>query len=144
MSAPRFGIENLPERLRAQVLTDYLPKSRCAPQMRTSRGTPNRCEAEYNHMVLRGMGRFEAVILRCPGGNYTPDWMTVDDGVVTFHEVKGAYRFGSESRATLAFMSAAAAFPFWRFVWAQRAKDGTWNVRRVVNGGQDGDGCGRP
>lgn len=133
MGAPHFKLEDLPERLRAQVLTDYLPKRHAAPPMRASRGNPNRGESEYNRVVLRGTGRFEAVILRCPGGNYTPDWMTIDDGTVTFHEVKGCYRFGSESRATLAFRSAAAAFPFWRFVWAQKRRDGTWDVKRVMN-----------
>ena len=44
--------------------------------------------------------------------------MTVDDGVVTFHEVKGSYRLGSQGRAYTAFHEAAAYYPMWRFVWA--------------------------
>ncbi len=126
-------IDALPERLRVQILTDYLPKRRVRPPSREARGTPNKGEAEYNRDVLHGAGRYEAVVLRCPGGNYTPDFMTIDDGVVTFHEVKGSYRFGSESRAVLAFRSAAAAFPFFRFVWAKKSKNGGWEVKRIEN-----------
>ena len=99
------------------------------------RGVPNRTEADYNNSVLGGAGLYEPVVLRLPGGNYTPDWMTVDPKThrITFHEVKGSYRFPIESRAMLAFRSAAASFPVFRFVWAQRQKGGKWVVKHVLN-----------
>ena len=131
-SAPAPRIPPRPAPALADV--PYSPKSVRRPPSRDQRGVPNKTEADYNNAVLRGMGRFEPVILRTPGGNYTPDFMTIDDGIVTFHEVKGSYRLPSESRATIGFLSAAAAFPFWRFVWARKEKDGSWSVRKVLNG----------
>ena len=112
-------------------LVPYCPKKISRPATREHSGTPNKTEAEYNAKILGGAGRFEPVTLRMPGGNYTPDWMTVDDGVVTFHEVKGSYRFGSESRAVLGFRTAAAMFPFFRFVWAKKQKGGQWTIKRA-------------
>jgi hypothetical protein len=111
-----------------------------------SRGTPNRTEAEYNRAVLAGRGTYEPLVLRLPGGNYTPDWMTVDGetGRITLHEVKGSYRFPSEGRALLAFRSAAAAFPVFRFVWAQRQKGGRWLVKHVLNDDYTPTGAGSP
>lgn len=104
-------------------------------------GRQTETERRYNAQVLRGAGRFEAVSLRLPGGGrYTPDFMTVDDGVVTFHEVKGSYRLGSQGRALTAFQEAAAAFPMWRFVWAAERKGGGFDVRRVECVAMEGDG----
>ena len=40
-------------------------------------------------------------------------------GRVTFHEVEGSYRLGSQGRAFTAFHEAAAYYPMWRFVWAK-------------------------
>ena len=82
-------------------------------------GKMTKTEERYNRDVLGGKGRFEAVTLRLPGGGrYTPDFMTLDDGIVTFHEVKGSYRLGSQGRAYTAFHDAAASYPMWKFVWA--------------------------
>jgi hypothetical protein len=82
-------------------------------------GKQTKTEERYNRSVLGGMGRFEAVCLYLPGGGrYTPDFMTIDGGVVTFHEVKGSYRLQSQGRAWTAFKEACSAFPMWRFVWA--------------------------
>ena len=114
-------------------LAPYSPSASVSPPARLDRGSPNKTELDYNISVLHGLGRFEPVVFRLPGGNYTPDWMTIDDGIPTFHEVKGSYRFGSESRAHLAFLSAAAAFPFFRFVWAQKQKGGKWITKLAVN-----------
>lgn len=108
----------------------YHPKSVRRPPQVDHRGSPNRTEERYNREILHGLGRYEPVTLRTPGGNYTPDYMTIDDGIVTFHEVKGAFRFGSQSRAILGFKSAAAFFPFWNFVWATLKKGGVWDIRR--------------
>lgn len=118
----------------ALLEADYAPTDIASPPYQTYTGTPNKTEAAYNRERLHGLGRFEAITLRLPGGNYTPDWMTVDEGVITLHEVKGSFRFGSESRAILAFRSAAAAFPFFRFVWAMKAKGGKWIVKHLLNG----------
>ena len=115
------------------ILVPYSPSASVSPPARLDRGSPNKTELDYNISVLHGLGRFEPVVFRLPGGNYTPDWMTIDDGIPTFHEVKGSYRFGSESRAHLAFLSAAAAFPFFRFVWAQKQKGGKWITKLAVN-----------
>lgn len=93
---------------------------------------PNKTEAEYNRLHLRGTGLYEAVTLRLPGGSrYTPDWVVIGEGgKVELHEVKGAYRFGSHGRAATAFREAVAAFPCFVFVWAVRGRDGVWRVRR--------------
>ena len=90
---------------------------------------PNRTEADYNKSVLESKGRYEALSLRLPGGSrYTPDWLTLDNGRVTLHEVKGSYRFGSHGRAVTAFREAVAAFPFFRFVWAVQKRKGVFEI----------------
>lgn len=118
-------------------LTPYAAKAAAVPS-RGWAGRQTKTEERYNRDVLRGLGRFEAVCLYLPGGGrYTPDFMTIDDGTVTFHEVKGSYRLGSQGRAHTAFQEAAAAFPMWRFVWAvERARKdgGGFDVRRFEPG----------
>ena len=100
-------------------LVPYLPSESVAVPLRASEAKQTKTEEKYNRECLGGRGRFEAVTLRLPGGGrYTPDFMTIDDGVVTFHEVKGSYRLGSQGRAFTAFHDAAAYYPMWRFVWA--------------------------
>ena len=82
-------------------------------------------EKRYQRDVLLGKGRFEPITLVLPGGSrYTPDFLTVEDGVPTLTEVKGSYRLGSQGRALTAFREAASAFPFFRFVWAEEQKGG--------------------
>lgn len=103
----------------APALVPYSPAESVAVPLRPAESKQTKTEERYNREVLGGRGRFEAVTLRLPGGGrYTPDFMTVDDGVVTFHEVKGSYRLGSQGRAYTAFHDAAAYYPIWRFVWA--------------------------
>ena len=101
---------------------------------------PNKTEAEYNRLYLRGKGIYEAVTLRLPGGSrYTPDWVVMGDGwKVELHEVKGSYRFGSHGRAATAFREAVAAFPCFAFVWAVRGKGGVWSVKRHAAGSGGG------
>lgn len=112
------------------TFTDYSAKPVAVPS-RGYAGKQTKTEERYNRDVLGGLGRFEAVCLYLPGGGrYTPDFMTVDEGVVTFHEVKGSYRLGSQGRAHTAFQEAAAAFPLWRFVWATERKGGGFDVKR--------------
>lgn len=103
-------------------------------------GKQTKTEQRYNRDILGGSGRFEAVCLYLPGGGrYTPDFMTIDEGVVTFHEVKGSYRLGSQGRAHTAFQEALAAFPMWRFVWAVEKKGGGFDRKtfdpKTINGG---------
>ena len=104
--------------------------------IRTKRREPNKTEAEYNRRYLGGLGKYEAVSLRLPGGSrYTPDWQSIGaDGRVTFHEVKGSYRFGSQGRAATAFRECVAAFPEFNFVWAVRHADGSWSVQEKRGG----------
>ena len=103
----------------AHALVPYNPAESAEVPLRPAAGKMTQTEERYNRDVLGGKGRFEAVTLRLPGGGrYTPDFMTIDDGVVTFHEVKGSYRLGSQGRAFTAFHDAAAYYPIWRFVWA--------------------------
>ncbi len=111
----------------------YAPDASRVP-LRGWDGRQTETERRYNAEVLGGAGRFEPVTFRLLGGcRYTPDFMTIDDGVPTFHEVKGSYRLGSEGRAWTAFCSAAAQFPFFRWIWAARGgKRGAWSVKRRV------------
>jgi hypothetical protein len=104
--------------------------------LRTTRREPNKTEAEYKRRYLGGLGKYESVSLRLPGGSrYTPDWQSVAaDGRVTFHEVKGSYRFGSHGRAATAFRECAAAFPEFNFVWAVRSADGSWVLKKMSGG----------
>ena len=103
----------------APALVPYEPSESVSVPLLPATGKMTQTEERYNRDVLGGKGRFEAVTLRLPGGGrYTPDFMTIDDGRVTFHEVKGSYRLGSQGRAFTAFHDAAAYYPIWRFVWA--------------------------
>ena len=89
-------------------------------------------ERRYQQNVLLGKGRFESITLVLPGGSrYTPDFLTVDDGVPTLTEVKGSYRLESQGRALTAFREAAAAFPFFRFVWATEKKGGGFKISTI-------------
>jgi hypothetical protein len=107
-----------------------------AVTVRVKRREPNKTEAEYNRRYLEGAGKYEAVSLRLPGGSrYTPDWQSVGaDGRVTFHEVKGSYRFGSQGRAATAFRECVAAFPEFNFIWAVRNADGSWSIQEKKGG----------
>ena len=120
----------------APALVPYSPTESVAVPLRAAEGKMSKTEERYRRDVLNGGGRFEPVSLRLPGGGrYTPDFMTVDDGVVTFHEVKGSYRLGSQGRAYTAFHEAAAYYPMWRFVWAHWTGK-TWDVSTIA---EDGD-----
>lgn len=96
---------------------------------------PNATELAYAREFLSVGGRitaaYEGITFRLPGGSrYTPDWYSFDGGTHSVVEVKGSYRFGSHGRAWTAFREARAAFPEFRFVWAERQKDGTWREKQ--------------
>ena len=114
------------------VQTHVSAKEGTKVAIRVKKREPNKTEAEYNRRYLGGTGKYEAVSLRLPGGSrYTPDWQSVGaDGRVTFHEVKGSYRFGSHGRAATAFRECVAAFPEFDFVWAVRNADGSWSLKQ--------------
>ena len=144
-----ISIDDLPERYREQVRRQTGRPSEVKkvtgshvskPPVHTGRRRePNKTEAEYNRRYLGGAGKYEAVTLRLPGGSrYTPDWQSIEaDGRVTFHEVKGSYRFGSQGRAATAFRECAAAFPEFDFIWAVRQADGSWSVKKTRGGQND-------
>lgn len=122
-----------PSRVREAPGTPYSSDASAVPVVGWA-GKQTEAEKRYNRSVLNGKGRFEAVCLYLPGGGrYTPDFMTIDDGVVTFHEVKGSYRLGSQGRAHTAFQEALAAFPMWRFVWAVEKKGGNGFERKTFD-----------
>ena len=144
-----ISIDDLPEKYREQVrrqmgmpaearVAKGSPESK-PPAHTSRRREPNKTEAEYNRLYLGGAGKYESVSLRLPGGSrYTPDWQSVEaDGRVTFHEVKGSYRFHSQGRAATAFRECVAAFPEFNFVWAVREADGSWSLKQN-RGGQNG------
>ena len=95
---------------------------------------PNKTERRFNVDFLGGLGMYEAVTFRLPGGSrYTPDWVSFDDaGRMTVYEVKGAYRFHSQGRALTAFREARAAFPLVRFRWFVWV-DGRWSEKYEEN-----------
>ena len=121
-------------------LAPYRHGTRRRPPLRPSGAGMNETEAAYQREILHGRGRYEPVTFHLLGGcRYTPDFMPIDDGVPTFHEVKGSYRLGSEGRAWTAFSSAAAQFPFFRWLWAVRGgKRGAWSVKRRVGPSEGG------
>lgn len=70
--------------------------------------------------------RFEAITLRLPGGSrYTPDFSVWHErALLLLVETKGAYRLSSAGRSHTAFKEAIAAFPHFKFRFAQKSKDG--------------------
>ena len=97
---------------------------------------PNKTEQLFNREMLGGLGMYEAIRLRLPGGSfYTPDYcLSVFDPQTqryenTVYEVKGTYRLGSHGRALTAFREARAAFPFLTFRWYEKQKGGGWIER---------------
>lgn len=147
----KFRLQDLPERLRTQAERQLAPKRAAASAQppeptpptglplapyspKSSRPVPVRnardqkmsaSERRYLSQVLGDAARFEPITLvLASGSRYTPDFLTIDDGVPTLHEVKGSYRLGSQGRALTAFREAASQFPFFRFVWASEKKGG--------------------
>ena len=142
-------IEDLPLRLQAQVRAQLandarpagcrtiVPESAPTPTPvpvvdRVTRGQrePNKTESDYRATQLRGMdARFEALTFRMANGHrYTPDWVVFIDGrPIACHECKGGYALGSQQRARLAFDQVRVEFPWIRWVWAVKSKDG-WKV----------------
>jgi hypothetical protein len=89
----------------------------------------SKTEARYLVEVLRDTpARYEAITFRMINGRrYTPDFVTMDNGRLTVHEVKGSDRLPSYSRARLAFDQCKVEFPHIAFVWAEW-NGKTWEV----------------
>ena len=124
----------------ARNLVPYRHGTRHRPPLRPFGKGMNKTESAYQREILHGKGRYEPVTFHLLGGcRYTPDFMTIDDGVPTFHEVKGSYRLESEGRAWTAFNSAAAQYPFFRWLWAVKGKKrGAWSVKRRIEPSAEG------
>lgn len=116
-------------------LVSYVPTHIATPPTRIDRSSKmSATEKRYQDNILQGKGRFEAITLILPGGSrYTPDFLTIEDGIVTLTEVKGSYRLGSQGRAITAFREAASYYPFFRFVWAEENKSpkGTFTRKTI-------------
>jgi len=105
---------------------------------RAARGKrePNGTEAAY-HADIIGMRddvraiHYEGLTFRMANGHrYTPDWVVVTKaGLIECHEVKGGYALHSQQRARLAFDQARVEFPWCRWVWATKSKQG-WKVEK--------------
>jgi hypothetical protein len=82
---------------------------------------PNPTEERYRRDFLEGLdARYEALSFKLKNGHrYTPDWVVVSElGFLECHEVKGAYKFHSQSRARMAYDQCRIEWPAIRWVWA--------------------------
>ena len=130
-----FRLEDLPPHLRSQAerqiaadnarrLKSPLRKPPEKHPIRIPRKrTPNSTEARWvkDHP---GEWHYEALSFKCPSGKYTPDWILFDEDGITAVEVKGSYRFGSQSGAAAKFKECAALYPQVNWIWAK------WNGKR--------------
>lgn len=111
------------------------PKVRTSLKSRDLRTSlfDSKTEEEYFYKVLNGQAKIHPMTLHMKSGaRYTPDFLTLDDGVITLHETKGSYRLGSQDGATRRFLEAAHEYPCFRFIWAQKEKGGAWTVKRAI------------
>lgn len=121
-----------------RIADDPIPTAKESLPVRKDRKPkgPNKTEQLFNREMLGGLGQYEAITLRLPGGSrYSPDFLTsVFDPQeqryeTTVYEVKGSYKLGSHGRALTAFREARAAFPFLTFKWYEKQKGGGWLER---------------
>lgn len=128
----------IPPRDHARYVNDLKAYVNEPPPVRKDRKPkcPNKTEQLFNREMLGGLGMYEAVTLRLPGGSkYTGDWITsvfdpqTQQYETTVYEVKCPYRHASHGRALTAFREARAAFPFLTFKWYEKQKGGGWIER---------------
>ena len=126
----KFRLEDLPPHLRSQAERQIAADNarrlksplRKPPEKHPIRipkkRTPNATELRYvkDHP---GSWLYEALSFRCPSGRYTPDWVMIGYGFIECVEVKGQYRFGSQSGATAKFKECAALYPQVLWTWAK-------------------------
>jgi hypothetical protein len=107
-----------------------IPQTAGNPKIRLPKPpTPNKCESEYGRILSAEFHghdvRYEAITLRLPGGNYTPDWSVWNgSALVLLVECKGGHRHHSAGRSHMAFKAAIAAFPNLVFRFAQKSPNG--------------------
>jgi len=91
---------------------------------------PNKTEMRFNSDYLERKGVFEGMSFALPGGGrYKPDFITFDNGEYTAWEIKGSYRFPSESSALRGFRAARAAWTGIKFRWFVVNENG-WFVEK--------------
>lgn len=131
----KFRLEDLPPHLRSQAERQIAADNarrlksplRKPPEKHPIRipkkRTPNATELRW---VKDHPGRwdYEALSFKCPSGKYTPDWILFGEDGITAVEVKGSYRFGSQSGAAAKFKECAALYPQVHWVWAK------WNGKK--------------
>lgn len=126
----KFRLEDLPPHLRSQaerqIAADNARRLKSPPspapkkhpirlpKVRFPNDTEARWPAEHP-----GHWLYEALTFACPSGKYTPDWIRFDESGITAVEVKGSYRFGSQSGAAAKFKECAALYPTIRWIWAK-------------------------
>ena len=130
-----FRLEDLPPHLRSQAERQIAADNarrlksplRKPPEKHPIRipkkRTPNATEARWL-IGNPGDWHYEALSFACPSGRYTPDWVRFDTDGITAVEVKGSYRFGSQSGAAAKFKECAALYPQVHWVWAK------WNGKK--------------
>ena len=125
-----FRLEDLPPHLRSQAERQIAADNarrlkspiRKPPEKHPIRiprkRTPNSTEARWvkDHP---GEWHYEALSFKCPSGKYTPDWILFDEDGITAVEVKGSYRFGSQSGAAAKFKECADLYPQVLWTWAK-------------------------
>ena len=125
-----FRLEDLPPHLRSQAERQIAADNarrlksplRKPPEKHPIRipkkRTPNATEARWvkDHP---GEWHYEALSFACPSGRYTPDWIFFYGTGITAVEIKGSYRFGSQSGAAAKFKECAALYPQVHWVWAK-------------------------
>ena len=126
-----FRLEDLPPHLRSQAERQIAADNarrlksplRKPPEKHPIRipkkRTPNGTELRYvqDHP---GKWHYEALTFSCPSGKYTPDWVKFNpDRSITCVEVKGAYRFGSQSGAAAKFKECVSIYPEVHWIWAK-------------------------
>ena len=94
------------------------------------RHQPNATETRFNNERLNGKGLFEAITFNVPSGKYTPDWVYYGPSSVVCVEVKGSYKFGSQSGASAKFKEAVAMNPGITFIWA-KWENGEWICKTI-------------
>ena len=130
-----FRLEDLPPHLRSQaerqIAADNARRLKSPlrkptekhpiriPKKRTPNGTEERWVKDHP-----GDWHYEALSFACPSGKYTPDWIQFEAHGIVAVEVKGSYRFGSQSGAAAKFKECAALYPQVHWIWAK------WNGNR--------------
>lgn len=131
---------DMPESLRKRVdAAEGNGKGEALPVTPTptvQRRGPNKTELRFLRECLDGEhALYEGLRFLLPGDDkrhFTPDWIVERDGLVTCYEVKRRFKGGarllSYRDARGRFDSARAAWPSFRWVWAELQPDGRWEM----------------